>query len=142
MKMKFFLGFFILLSILITGCSSLQETTRESTQTRDTVDTQIAKPEPQNQPQTQIKENPVTTTRDTLFIVQIGAYNTLEKANHFANNARTKIQREIRVIFSKSVNLYVVQIAPFYTKQEAENYRNELWKDSEFSDSFIVTEEK
>jgi len=80
--------------------------------------------------------------KQTVYIVQIGAFNTEEKANTFAAGARSKVSREITVSFSPAVNLYVVQAAPFGTRKEAEDFRNDLWLKMEFNDAFILTEER
>jgi len=75
-----------------------------------------------------------------LYIVQIGAFTTKEKAVYFAEKSKNKIKFDIDIAFSNSVNLYVVQLKPFYNKKEdAETVRNNLWTIDDFKDAWILT---
>lgn len=75
-----------------------------------------------------------------LYIVQIGAFTTKDKADDFAKQSRKKINYPLDIEYSKSVNLYVVQLKPFYNKKEdAETVRNKLWKINNFKDAWILT---
>ncbi len=77
--------------------------------------------------------------KDTEYVVQIGAFSSFEKAKQFADFSRVKLQKDIKVNFNERNNLYVVQIhPPFKSRIEAETYRNELWKDDEYNDAWIV----
>lgn len=77
------------------------------------------------------------------YVVQIGAFTTMERANQFADFSRRKLNKDIKVNFNERANLYVVQIhPPFDVRNEAEKYRDELWNYEEFSDSWIITVEK
>lgn len=134
MKTKYVFGFFILLFLgFLAGCSSPKEATKDTQQIKDTT--------MQAAPDTLIGK-PASIVKDSVYIVQIGAFNTEAKALAFSDEAQKKIKREIVVKFSSSVNLFVVQLAPFNTKREAEEFRNDLWRQVEYSDAFIVTEEK
>ncbi|MCH8326342.1 MAG: SPOR domain-containing protein [Bacteroidetes bacterium] len=75
-----------------------------------------------------------------LYIVQIGAFTTLEKAEKFAIESRKKIKYNLDIEYSNSVNLYVVQLKPFYNiKEDAETVKNNLWKITDFEDAWILT---
>ncbi|MCH8941557.1 MAG: SPOR domain-containing protein [Bacteroidetes bacterium] len=75
-----------------------------------------------------------------LYIVQIGAFTTIEKAENFATESRKKINYNLDIEYSNSVNLYVVQLKPFYNKKEdAETVKNKLWKINDFEDAWILT---
>ena len=75
-----------------------------------------------------------------LYIVQIGAFTTKDKAELFAANSKKKINYDIDIAFSNSVNLYVVQLKPFYNKKEdAEMVRNKLWTMDDYKDAWILT---
>lgn len=75
-----------------------------------------------------------------LYIVQIGAFTTIEKAEKFAEESRKKINYNLDIEYSNSVNLYVVQLKPFYNKKEdAETVKNKLWKINDFEDAWILT---
>jgi cell division septation protein DedD len=77
------------------------------------------------------------------YIVQIGAFSTLDRAKHFADVSRQRLQKDIKVNYNQKKNLYAVQIhPPFNLKTEAENFRNELWKLEEYNDAWIVVKKK
>lgn len=76
------------------------------------------------------------------YIVQLGAFSTKEKAEKFVAENRSMLTYEMKISFSDAVKLFVVQIPPVSTKEEAERIRNKLWETSVFKDAFIVTLEK
>jgi cell division septation protein DedD len=83
-------------------------------------------------------EYPVLT--ETYYVVQIGAFTTKDRAENFAESSRKKVLNEIGISYSDTVNLYVVQIVPFYrSRQEAEMVRDNLRQSSDFNDAWIVT---
>jgi cell division septation protein DedD len=83
-------------------------------------------------------EYPVLT--ETYYVVQIGAFTTKDRAENFAESSRKKVLNEIGISYSETVNLYVVQIVPFYrSRQEAEMVRDNLRQSSDFNDAWIVT---
>lgn len=76
----------------------------------------------------------------TYYVVQIGAFTTKKKAESFAEIGRRTMQNEIGITYSERVNLYVVQLIPFYkSRQEAEIVRDNLRQIKDFSDAWIVT---
>ena len=79
-----------------------------------------------------------TTSSVPMYIVQIGAFSTEPLAKRYVEQMSSKIDYELNVHQNEDVNLYVVQLPPFGTREEAENVRNELWKIKEFKDAFIV----
>ncbi len=77
--------------------------------------------------------------KNALYVVQIGAFSTLERAKQFADISRKKLQKDIKVNYNVRNNLYVVQIhPPFKTKTDAERYRNELWRTEDYSDAWVL----
>jgi cell division septation protein DedD len=83
-------------------------------------------------------EYPVLT--ETYYVVQIGAFTTKDRAENFAESSRKKVLNEIGISYSDTINLYVVQIVPFYrSRQEAEMVRDNLRQSSDFNDAWIVT---
>lgn len=133
MKAKFYFGLIISFILLFAaGCSTTQETAKDKSQT-----------EVKNEKQTDtLAASPATAAKQTVYIVQVGAFNTEEKAQNFLENAKKKIQRPVFQKYSEAVNLFVVQVEPFNTKKEAEEFRNNLWLNMEFSDAFVLTEER
>lgn len=84
-------------------------------------------------------ESPEQQTYD-VFVVQIGAFSTLERAKDFAQESRVILSRDIKVEFVQKKNLYVVWIhPPFENRMEAESYKNELSLREDFKDAWIVT---
>ena len=82
----------------------------------------------------------LTISNVKLYIVQIGAFTTKDKAELFAANSKKIINYDIDIAFSNSVNLYVVQLKPFYNKKEdAEMVRNKLWTMDDYKDAWILT---
>ena len=76
--------------------------------------------------------------RSLNHIVQLGAFTTKTRADERAAFAMKKLSKEIIVSYSDEFKLYVVQLRPFATKDEADQVRNELWKSKDFKDAFIV----
>ena len=101
----------------------------ENTDVRDTQEDTELTAQPDQQ---QLTEN------SSGFIVQVGAYSSRERAETFVRQNLTKIQWPMNVKFSERVNLYVVQLPAFTTREEAEQVRNFLWKTETFKDAFIV----
>jgi cell division septation protein DedD len=81
--------------------------------------------------------------KDVLYVVQIGAFSTLDRAKQFADKSRLKLKKDIKVNYNDRNNLYVVHIhPPFNSKSEAEGYRNELWNIDDYNDAWILEFEK
>ena len=138
MKTSILILLFLPLLFQLTSCSSSKQSTDINSDKTDSL---------------YVFDNiPVDSTKDEnlvvipkisnvkLYIVQIGAFTTKEKAEDFTDKIRNKINYNIEIEYSQSVNLYVVQIKPFYDKKEdAEAVRNKLWKIDEFKDAWILT---
>ncbi len=84
-------------------------------------------------------ETKVEVPKSYLYIVQIGAYSTFEKAKKFRVSIKSKINEEIFVSFDKRTSLYVVRLRPRDSRPEAEELRAKLRAQKEFSDAFILT---
>jgi hypothetical protein len=132
--------FFIILIIssLFISCSSSEETQVNKQEIeKDTVYVFDEIP-----PEDTFKfEAPVQQSFD-VYIVQIGAFSTFDRAKEFADQSWAKLNREIKVEYKETKTLYVVWIyPPFQDKTSAEGYRTEIQKDGEFKDAWIVTVE-
>lgn len=153
----------ILLTIIITisvfilaACSASTESAEEIKQEEQTQEEQVTQketadtlyideiefeqPSEENSGEEIIEE--VNTTPVTMYVVQIGAFSTLDKAESFADNARNRLSQDVIVNYDDVKMLYVVQLMPVATKTEAESTRNDLWKIDTFKDAFIVTIEQ
>ena len=86
-------------------------------------------------------ETPVQQPMD-VYVVQIGAFSSFNRAKEFADQSWNKLNTEIKVEYKQAKNLYVVWIyPPFQDKRSAEGYLNEIQKSGEFKDAWIVTVE-
>jgi hypothetical protein len=132
----------LLLIFILSSCSSSEQTTvKTETPGEDSV--YIFDEVPQDSTPVIPAEDPAVNTPSTYYIVQIGAFTTKEKAEAFAETSKEKINRELIIIYSNSVNLFVVQLTElFSTRAEAESVRNELWKMPDFKDAWILTATK
>ncbi len=73
------------------------------------------------------------------FVIQIGAFSSLERADVFARNSESKLNRRVKVNLNEEMNLYVVQLAELFTnKADAERVRANLWQLDEYSDAWII----
>ncbi len=80
------------------------------------------------------------TLEESYYVVQIGAFTTKDRAESFADMSRKKLLNEVSISYSDRVNLYVVQIVPFYkSRQEAEIVRDNVRQIPDFSDAWIIT---
>ena len=77
-----------------------------------------------------------------VYVVQIGAFSSFDRAKDFADKSWNKLNKEIKVEYKGAKNLYVVWIYPtFQDKSSAEDFRNEIQGSGEFKDAWIVTVE-
>lgn len=127
----------------IVGCSATKETEEDtSTETQSvyvfdditTNDSTAAEEVPANEA-TNEKEQ---TSTFELYIVQLGAFSTLEKAESFVNSTKDNTDYELNIHFSNKVNLHVVQLTPFRSREKADEVRDELRNIPEFEGAFIV----
>lgn len=133
--MKNFIHLIVSVSLLILfySCTPAEETTKkEEVYVFDEVPVEnTITPPPTG-------EYPALT--ETYFVVQIGAFTTKDRAENFAESSRKKVLNEISISYRETVNLYVVQIVPFYrSRQEAEMVRDNLRRITDFNDAWIVT---
>jgi cell division septation protein DedD len=123
-----------LMGVFLFGCTTSQQSTDGEEQIY--IFDEIPKENTIEAPKT--GEYP--TINQAYYVVQVGAFTTKDRAETFAEMSRSKLKNEINISYSEQVNLYVVQITPFYkSKEEAESVKNKLRTYSEFSDAWIVT---
>ena len=129
---KVFLIFFPI--IFIISCSSSQETKIETKEEKDTTFVFDEIP-----PEDLFEfETPAPKSVEQ-FVIQIGAFSTFERAKDFADQSWVKLNKEIKVEYKQTKNLYVVWIYPPFTdKILAENFRKKIQQGGEFSDAWIV----
>jgi len=138
MKIKLIFIFYVLIIVALSACSSSKDNSDIfNTNSSDSLYVFDSVPIDSINYETTVLP---TISNVKLYIVQIGAFSTKDKAEYFAAQSKNKIKFDIDIAFSNSVNLYVVQLKPFYNKKEdAESVRNNLWAMDTFKDAWILT---
>jgi cell division septation protein DedD len=127
--------FLFVISFLLVACSSAEKTVKEK-KTDDTYVFDEVPPEDFYTFATPVEKS------NAVYVVQIGAFSTLDRAKQFADKSRLQLQKDIKVNFNNRNKLYVVQIhPPFNSKSEAENYRDELWKSDDYRDAWVLEQD-
>jgi cell division protein FtsN len=127
--------------IIITGCSANKEVSQSDEKDVYVFDSQSTTDTLPNIPQ-KIETEPEVPEIAYQYIVQVGAFTTKERAEQFVKENKSKIPYELTISFSKSVNLFVVQLPSVDTRESAESLRNEIWNLPPFKDAFILTIQK
>ncbi len=102
------------------------------------------------EPKAEIKPEPAkveTKVEDTIltgkkFTIQIGAFTTKDRAESFVREHQSKTSLPLNIILNGVTNLFVVQVPPYKTKEEADLIRDNLRKFAPFKDAFTVSLEK
>lgn len=138
--MKNFTFLIILIFSMFWGCSSTTETSKEDSnknaQEIYVFDDVVNEDTLSTQKDSLISEN---ITSNEKFIVQVGAFSSMDKAEKFVKLNQSQIDWKMNITFSSSVNYYVVQLPAFSSRSEAEKVRDQLWKTKIFNDAFILT---
>lgn len=132
-------------SMLLFSCSAVQKTESEkvyenksvyvfddvsvSDASETSVDNNIEK-----------KEEPavVPAKKVEMYLVQVGAFSALEKAKTFVSKVIDKTSYELNIHLRESDNLYVVQLPPFRTYDDAQKIKDELKLIPELEGTFVV----
>ncbi|OGU77444.1 MAG: hypothetical protein A2V93_09670 [Ignavibacteria bacterium RBG_16_34_14] len=100
---------------------------------------EIPENELENEPTKHDVENR-TPKEEIYYLIQLGAFTSKQNAENFAEQCRKKLGREISVSFNDDVNLFVVRLeTKFNNRNEAEKVRDELRKEEEFKDAWIIS---
>lgn len=125
--------FLISAFIFITSCTPSEETTKKE-------EVYIFDEVPAENTITPPVTGEYPTLAESYYVVQIGAFTTMDRAETFAEKSKQQLLNEISISYSERVNLYVVQIVPFYkSRKEAELVRDNIRQMSDFNDAWIVT---
>jgi len=142
------LSLFILL-IYLVGCSAMQESEKDNSNEKQNVyvfddisTSDTTSTEAKDVTEASISKKDTSETSFQFFIVQVGAFSTLEKAETFVEATKGKTDYELNIHYSDEKKLHVVQLPPFRTKEKAEEVRDKLWKISDFNGAFIVVPNK
>lgn len=142
--------YFLLVSLFyFVGCTATQETEKDtSAETQsvyvfdDITTTEVTSNVAEEVPTTEVVEETTAQATFELYIVQLGAFTTLEKAETFVSSNKDKTDHELNIHFSDKVSLHVVQLTPFRSREKADEVRDELRNIKEFNGAFIVPEIK
>ena len=130
---RLYLLILLFIVINIISCSSSVEETREE-EVSDEEDTYIFDEIPENEFEDEIPKE------ELYYLIQVGAFTTKQNAEKFAGECRKKLGKEVSVSYNSDVNLFVVRLeTKFNNKKEAEAVRDELRKNEEFKDAWILS---
>ncbi|MDA3860550.1 MAG: SPOR domain-containing protein [Melioribacteraceae bacterium] len=134
--------FLVLISfLLIIGCSAVQETDSNDSESSKSVyvfDDVSLKDSTENIAEEISEPNKIIE----MYIVQVGDFSTLEKAELFISEVKDKTNFDLNTHLNDSNNLHVIQLPPFRTREEAEETRDKLKTIQEFNGTFIVPNNK
>ncbi|MHB8580921.1 MAG: SPOR domain-containing protein [Ignavibacteriaceae bacterium] len=140
----------ILLSILISACSSTQQTTQTKTEPKDSlyvfdkVPVDTTKPVILSKETATAEESQNTENIHTpYYLVQIGAFTTKDRAQEFVDKTQSLLNQQVKITLNPDVNLFVVRLAKIYTSHdEAEKIKDDLRQQEAFKDAWVVTVDK
>ncbi|MFA7420634.1 MAG: SPOR domain-containing protein [Melioribacteraceae bacterium] len=158
MKLK---NYYLLIPIVfLFACTSTEQTAEQSETKSPEVyvfddvkkaeEPKIAETPKVEEPKTEVKpelpkvettaEEPVLTGKK--FTIQIGAFTTKDRAEIFIKEHQTKTSLPLNITLNGATNLFVVQVPPYKTKEEADLIRDNLRKFAPFKDAFTVSVER
>lgn len=144
MNKIFYIGF-LLVFTFFTACSSSEETTSKEQETESTPEIYVFDDVTETLPDTtdmqSEEQNNIEEVESPViqYLVQVGAFTTRERADNFLRENSSKVDYQLNISYSDKVKLFVVQLPPFSTREEAERVRNKFWQSGIFKDAFIVT---
>lgn len=158
MKNPLILSLFILI-LFIFGCTSSQEISTDNDQKQpdvyvfddvekidttltDTVSVAKSLPNQIDSIKTQEVNTPLEHSKSEVFIVQIGAFSSYERAQSFMKENQPKTSYKFFTNYNDQTKLFVVRTDEYSTREEAEKVRNFLWQFTSMKGAFIVTLEK
>ena len=139
--MKISIYLVLITFLFLYSCSALQESDSNSSDSTKNVyvfDDVSLKDSTNNV----AEELPETTRIIEMYIVQVGAFSTLEKAETFVSSVKDKTDYDLNIHLRESDNLQVIQLPPFRTREEAEKVRDQLKTIQELEGTFIVPNTK
>jgi len=124
---------FVIFSLFLISCSSSEEIGNVKEREDDIYIFDEVPPE-----DSYTFEKPVNEVK-LVYIIQIGAFSTRERAELFAEKSRINLNRRIVISYNDDVDLFVVRLKEmFSTKIEAERVRANLWQIEEYDDAWII----
>ena len=153
--MKSFLNFICVLTLTFSFACTLSKETEVQTEDKeiyvfddvekiDTASLEIKNETqiPESTDSSSIPENEETQPAEKFyqkFLIQVGAFTTKERAEIFVSEHQNKTDYTLNISFNEQVQLFVVQLQPFESREEAERIKNEIRAVPAFKGAFIVT---
>ena len=143
----------ILFSLLLSACSSTQQTTQTKTEPKDSlyvfdkvpVDTTkpvILSKEAAPAEESQNIQN-IQNIQTPYYLVQIGAFTSKDRAQEFVDKTQSLLNQQVKITLNPDINLFVVRLAKIYTTHDnAEKVKDNLRQQEAFKDAWVVTVDK
>lgn len=143
---------FLLVSVLLAGCSGMDSTTRDE-EKKDTTDSvyvfdvqeeEVTKEEKESPDPEEKNDSLITYVRNTsknaktVYGVQVGAFSSEANAKKHIETSEKLLGRKLRTFFSTEVKFWVVQLMPVSKSDEAHKIKRSIRKKKEFKDAFVV----
>jgi cell division septation protein DedD len=95
-----------------------------------------------NKPDIKSKDDSVSVPKQNLkFYLQVGAFNSKERAQAFISANQSKIAYLMNISFRESDKKFLVRLKPFLTREEAEAVKISIGQIPEFRDTFLTSGE-
>jgi cell division septation protein DedD len=131
---KFSLIFFSVL--FLYACSTTEQSSKDSSVKETYIFDDTSYETKENVKEEKVVESP--KVEKSIFFVQLAAFTSEDRADIFIAENKSKLNYPLVKKYSEKVKLFVVQLPPFSTREEAESVRNSLWKIDAFKDAFIT----
>ena len=140
----------ILFSLLLSACSSTQQTTQTKTEPKDSLYVFDKVPVDTTKPVILSKEaapaeesQNIQNIQTPYYLVQIGAFTSKDRAQEFVDKTQSRLNQQVKITLNPDINLFVVRLAKIYTTYDnAEKVKDNLRQQEAFKDAWVVTVDK
>lgn len=140
----------ILFSLLLSACSSTQQTTQTKTEPKDSLYVFDKVPVDTTKPVILSKEaapaeesQNIQNIQTPYYLVQIGAFTSKDRAQEFVDKTQSLLNQQVKITLNPDINLFVVRLAKIYTTHDnAEKVKDNLRQQEAFKDAWVVTVDK
>ena len=137
----------ILFSLLLSACSSTQQTTQTKTEPKDSLYVFDKVPVDTTKPVILSKEAAPAEESQNIqtpyYLVQIGAFTSKDRAQEFVDKTQSLLNQQVKITLNPDINLFVVRLAKIYTTHDnAEKVKDNLRQQEAFKDAWVVTVDK
>jgi hypothetical protein len=140
----------ILFPLLLSACSSTQQTTQTKTEPKDSLYVFDKVPVDTTKPLILSKEaapaeesQNIQNIQTPYYLVQIGAFTSKDRAQEFVDKTQSLLNQQVKITLNPDINLFVVRLAKIYTTHDnAEKVKDNLRQQEAFKDAWVVTVDK